>query len=78
VSADVAIVGARITGLSTAFHLGERDAGRIVVYEREGIGSQASRPSAPADVHDRRGIFITAFRDGYHARWRLLEATLQP
>ena len=41
-SADVAIVGAGITGLSTAFHLGERDAGRIVVYEREGIGSGAS------------------------------------
>jgi sarcosine oxidase subunit beta len=42
VNADVAIVGAGITGLSTAFHLGERDAGRIVVYEREGIGAGAS------------------------------------
>jgi sarcosine oxidase subunit beta len=42
VSADVAIVGAGITGLSTAFHLGERGVGRIVVYEREGIGAGAS------------------------------------
>ena len=40
--ADVAIVGAGITGLSTAFHLGERGAGRVVVYEREGIGAGAS------------------------------------
>jgi sarcosine oxidase subunit beta len=39
---DVAIVGAGITGLSVAFHLAERGAGRIVVYEREGIGAGAS------------------------------------
>jgi sarcosine oxidase subunit beta len=41
-SADVAIVGAGITGLSVAFHLAERGIGRIVVYEREGIGAGAS------------------------------------
>jgi sarcosine oxidase subunit beta len=40
--ADIAIVGAGITGLSIAFHLAERGAGRIVVYEREGIGAGAS------------------------------------
>jgi hypothetical protein len=26
----------------------------------------------------RRGLFITAVRDGYHGRWRLLEATVSP
>jgi sarcosine oxidase subunit beta len=39
---DVAIVGAGIIGLSAAFHLAERRAGRIVVYERDGIGAGAS------------------------------------
>lgn len=41
-NADIAIVGAGITGLSIAFHLAERQAGRIVVYERTGIGAGAS------------------------------------
>ena len=41
-TSDIAIVGAGITGLSIAFHLAERDAGSIVVYEREGIGAGAS------------------------------------
>jgi hypothetical protein len=36
-----------------------------------------SLPGHP-QVRDRFGMFITAFRDGYRARWRLLEATLQP
>ena len=27
---------------------------------------------------DRLGIFVTAVRDGYHGRWRLLEATETP
>ena len=40
--ADVAVIGAGITGLSIAFHLAERRAGRIVVYERVGIGAGAS------------------------------------
>lgn len=26
----------------------------------------------------QRGLFITAFRNGYHGRWRLLEATVSP
>jgi sarcosine oxidase subunit beta len=42
VTADVAIVGAGITGLSIAFHLVERGVGRVVVYDREGIGAGAS------------------------------------
>jgi sarcosine oxidase subunit beta len=41
-TSDIAIVGAGITGLSVAFHLAERRAGRIVVYDREGIGAGAS------------------------------------
>jgi sarcosine oxidase subunit beta len=41
-TSDIAIVGAGITGLSVAFHLAERDLGRIVVYERDGIGAGAS------------------------------------
>jgi sarcosine oxidase subunit beta len=39
---DIAIVGAGITGLSIAWHLATRSAGRIVVYERTGIGAEAS------------------------------------
>ncbi|HZB23192.1 MAG TPA: FAD-binding oxidoreductase [Gaiellaceae bacterium] len=39
---DVAVVGAGILGLASAFHLAERSAGRIVVYERDGIGAGAS------------------------------------
>jgi len=29
-------------------------------------------------VRDRLGMFLTAVRDGYRGRWRLLEATVQP
>jgi hypothetical protein len=29
-------------------------------------------------IDDRLGMFVTAFRDGYRGRWRLLEATVQP
>jgi hypothetical protein len=36
-----------------------------------------SPPGKPA-IRDRLGMFVTAFRDGYHGRWRLLEATVQP
>lgn len=39
---DVAVVGAGVTGLSCAFHLAERGAGRIVMYERSGIAAGAS------------------------------------
>jgi hypothetical protein len=36
-----------------------------------------SPPDRPA-VKDRLGMFVTAFRDRYDGRWRLLEATVQP
>lgn len=39
---DVAVIGAGVTGLSTAFHLAERDAGSIAVFDRSGIAAGAS------------------------------------
>lgn len=41
-SADVAVIGAGVTGLSVAWHLARRSAGRIVVLERSGVGAEAS------------------------------------
>jgi hypothetical protein len=37
----------------------------------------ASSLAGHLSLHDRLGMFITAFRDGYHARWQLLEATVE-
>jgi sarcosine oxidase subunit beta len=41
-AADVVVVGAGVTGLSCAWHLAGRGAGRVVVYDRAGIGAGAS------------------------------------
>jgi hypothetical protein len=38
----------------------------------------AYSPTGRPAVRDRLGIFITAVRDGYGGRWRLLEATALP
>ncbi|HEY2556298.1 MAG TPA: hypothetical protein VGI08_04265 [Diaminobutyricibacter sp.] len=38
----------------------------------------AYSPRQDHTLADRRGIWITAVRDGYKGRWRLLEATLLP
>ena len=38
----------------------------------------AYSPVGHPGVGDRLGMFITAVRDGFNGRWRLLEATLQP
>jgi hypothetical protein len=38
----------------------------------------AYSPVGHPDVDDRLGMFVTAVRNGFHGRWRLLEATLQP
>ena len=38
----------------------------------------AYSPVGHPDVDDRLGMFVTAVRNGFDGRWRLLEATLQP
>jgi hypothetical protein len=38
----------------------------------------AYSPPGHPQPGDRLGMFVTAFRDGYSAPWRLLEATLEP
>jgi len=38
----------------------------------------AYSPPGHPHVRDRLGMFVTAFRDGYGAGWRLLEATVLP
>ncbi len=38
----------------------------------------AYSPPGQPRVKDRLGTFVTAFRDGYHGGWRLLEATVEP
>lgn len=35
-------------------------------------------PAEDADPLDQRGMFVTAFRNGYGGGWRLLEANVQP
>jgi hypothetical protein len=38
----------------------------------------AYAPAGDTRIEDRRGIFVTAFRNRYGGRWRLLEATVLP
>ena len=38
----------------------------------------AYSPPGHPQVGDRMGMFVTAVRDGYSGRWRLLEASVQP
>jgi hypothetical protein len=38
----------------------------------------AYAPHGDGTVLDRLGMFVTAYRDDYDGRWRLLEATAQP
>jgi hypothetical protein len=38
----------------------------------------AYAPSGDQRTDSRRGMFITTVRDGFHGRWRLLDATTQP
>jgi sarcosine oxidase, subunit beta len=41
-TSEVAVVGAGITGLSVAWHLARRSIGSVTVYERSGVGAEAS------------------------------------
>jgi len=38
----------------------------------------ADAPRGNNTTGTRRGLFITVFRNGYHGRWRLLNATIIP
>jgi sarcosine oxidase subunit beta len=77
-NSDIAIVGAGITGLSIAFHLAERDAGSIVVYERDGIGAGASGVQ-PGGVRQQWGTRLNCLmaRDSL-AFYLQLEERLRP
>ena len=77
-TADVAIVGAGITGLSVAFHLAERQAGRVVVYDRTGVGAGASGVQ-PGGVRQQWGTRLNCLmaRDSL-AFYRRLDERLEP
>src|SRR6516164_5381743 len=45
-TADVIIVGAGVMGTSLAFHLARRKAGRVVVIEKDHVGSGSSGRSS--------------------------------
>lgn len=79
---DVAIIGAGITGLSIAWHLAQRAAGNIVIYERTGIGAEASgvqpggvRQQWSTRVSCELAIESVAFYRGLSDR---LESTVKP
>jgi hypothetical protein len=38
----------------------------------------AYSPAGHPAADDQRGMFVTAFRDGYRAGWRFLDASAQP
>jgi sarcosine oxidase subunit beta len=51
-TADIIIVGAGVMGTSLTFHLARRKAGRVVVIEKDHVGSGSSgRSSALIRMH---------------------------
>ena len=61
-TADVVIVGAGIMGVSTAYHLARRRAGRVVVVERDGICEGSTALASGGIRHqyaNRIGIELT-------------------
>lgn len=55
--ADVAVIGAGVTGLAIALNLAERSAGRIAVFERSGVAAAASG-IAPGGVRQQWGTAV--------------------
>ena len=61
-TADVVIVGAGIMGVSTAYHLARRGAGRVVIVERDGVCSGSTALASGGIRHqyaNRIGIELT-------------------
>ena len=62
VTADVVVVGAGIMGVSTAYHLARRGAGRIVVVERDDVCSGSTALASGGIRHqyaNRIGVELT-------------------
>lgn len=77
-TAQIAIVGAGITGLSIAYHLGVHGFSRVVVYEREAMGSGASG-IAPGGVRRQWSTPIScAMSDESFHFYRRINETLEP
>lgn len=77
-ASDVAIVGAGITGVSLAYHLGERGVERVVVYERTAVGSGQSGVQ-PGGVRQQWGTRVNVLlaRESL-AFYRDLASRLEP
>jgi len=65
-------------GVSESVPEARAQALRLDDAERAHLVDLARPPPGHPQVRDRLGMFVTAFRDGYNAPWRLLEATVQP
>lgn len=77
-TAEVAIVGAGVTGLSVAYHLAERGVSPLRIYEREGVGAGASGVQ-PGGVRLQWGTELNCrMALGARAFWREAEIRLEP
>jgi sarcosine oxidase subunit beta len=75
-AAEVAVVGAGVTGLSAAFHLRERGVGPITLVDRSGVGAGASGVQ-PGGVRRQWGTpEHCLFAQESYAFWQELDARL--